>query len=465
MRRIHLLFVMSSFIVLFSCEKKEPEIEFSLDTPNEFSVSKGDFVDKIILEWNNPPKSHRIEVFRFDSTINNYKSIGFSETSNFIDSTGFIPNSYYYYKIRAFNSTEEISDFTNYDYGFISKFESPLITNIGYGTSKSSINIEWSIVNGADNYIIYRSGNNVDYTEMKTSDLNRYSDLENIIAGKTYYYKIKSVNNKLGQSDFSQPDSGYILENYSYTISFGDFSYGYGIEFDTNNKIYVSDNQSGIIKVYNSDYSFDRDLISTNQVLRGLSWSISGNLLAVNSGGGRSFEIDNSGNITSDLIISNSSMLREATIDNEGNIYVTDVANNDIVKLNSSGEFVKKWKMKQVSSGSSFYTSGLEYQDNKIIVSGVNSSKYVEIYDTNGNFIYQWKFQYAAGYMSQDVNGNLYFACFTNKVIKTDKNGKILAFIGDDKLQRCESVNVNSLGVVFASDENQPNQIHVFTIN
>ncbi len=373
MKRIHLLFVITSFIVFFSCEKNEPEMRLSLDTPE--------------------------------------------------------------------------------------------IINIGYGTSNSSINIEWSSVDSADNYIIFRSGNNDDYAEIKTTDLVSYSDSQNIIAGKTYYYKIKAINNQLEQSDFSQPDSGYILENYSYTISFGDFSYGYGIEFDENNKIYVSDNQSGIIKIYNSDFSFDKNLISTGTILRGLSWANDGDLLAVNSGGGRLLKIDNLGNITSDLYVSNSRILREVITDSNNNYYITDVSNNDIIKLNSSGEYVTKWKMKQVSNESSFYTSGLEIHNNELFVSGVNSSNYIEVYDLNGNFIRQWKFSYAAGFMSQDTDGNLYFASFTNKVIKTDSNGKILAFIGNDKIQRCESVSVNSLGIVFASDENQPNKIHVFTKN
>ncbi len=37
----------------------------------------------------------------------------------------------------------------------------------------------------------------------------------------------------------------------------------------------------------------------------------------------------------------------------------------------------------------------------------------------------------------KDMSGNLYFACFNSNVIKTDSKGKILAYIGDDKLQRC----------------------------
>jgi len=146
MKKIHLLFVITSFIVFFSCEEKDSEIEFSLDTPNEFIVSKGDYVDKIVLDWNNPPKTERVEIFRFDSTLNDYKSIGFSETSSYIDSTEFISEAYYYYKIRVNNSTNELSDFTNYDYGYVSGFESPIITNIGYGTSSSSITIEWNTV-------------------------------------------------------------------------------------------------------------------------------------------------------------------------------------------------------------------------------------------------------------------------------------------------------------------------------
>jgi hypothetical protein len=344
------------------------------------------------------------------------------------------------------------------------EISSPSIISIGYGISDKEVYIQWSITDSTDSYSIFRSDNNIDYSEIGSTDLTNWSDSINIISGQTYYYKIRAFSSNYGISDYSLPDSGYILQKYQYLSSFGSFGYGYGIEFDHNNKIYISDNQTGIIKVYNSNYSFEKELISTAQTLRGLAWSLDEKLIAVNSSGGKLIIIDDSGNIDSVFYVSNSSILREADIDNEGNIYVTDVVNNDIVKLSSTGEFLTKWKMKQVNNlGNSFYTSGLEFQDNHIVVSGVNSSEFVEIYDTDGNFIKQWKFPFAAGYMSQDNNGYLYFACFNDKVIKTDKKGKILAYIGYDKLERCESVNVNSLGIVFASDENQPNQIHVFT--
>jgi len=464
-RKISFTLITLFLFVLFSCEKKESEIKFAIDTPNEFSVSKGDFADKIIIEWNNPPKSKNTEIFRFDSTLFEYKSIGFSETSTFVDTMAFIPNAFYYYKIRVYNSSDEISDFTNYDYGYVSDFKAPVITDIGYGASDSSIEIVWNTINGAEHYAVFRSDNAEDYANIGTTELNNYADLENLVAGKTYFYKIKAINTELGNSNFSVVDSGYILEKYAYATSFGDFNSGYGIEFDENNQIYVSDNQSGNIKVYDSDYAFNRQLVSTGKTLRGLSWSIDGDLLVVNSGDGRLLKVDDSGNTLADFFVSNSFMLRETATDSDGNIYITDVSNNDIVKLNSSGDFVKKWKMKQVSEGSSFYTSGLEILDNQVIVSGVNESNSIEIYDTDGNFINQWEFRYAAAYISKDMSGNLYFACFNSNVIKTDSKGKILAYIGNDKLQRCMSVNVNSAGIVFASDENQSNQIHVFTKN
>lgn len=467
MKKINLVLILISIslFVLLSCEKEEKNINFTLDTPNEFVVSKGDFADKIVLDWNNPPKSEKIEVFRFDSITNAYKSIGFSETSSYTDNMDFIPNAYYYYKIRAHNSSEEISGLSNYDYGYVSDYKYPTITNIGYGVSESAINISWNTVNGSEFYKVFRSNNKEEYTEIGTAEATSYSDSESLIPGKTYYYKVKAYNAELGYSGFSQPDSGYILESYSYLTSFGDFYYGYGIEFDNENKIYVGDNYSGDIKVYNSDYSFDKNLIATGKSLRGLGWSIDNDLLAVNSADGKLLKVDHSGSITAEFNVSNSFMLREAITDENGNFYITDVTNNDIVKLNSSGELVKKWKMKQVSPASSFYTSGIEIQNNRIFVSGVNASNFVEIYDFDGNFINQWAFPYAAAYISKDIDGNLYFACFNSKVIKTDAHGKILAFIGNDKLQRCESVNVNSLGIVFASDEKQPTQIHVFSRN
>jgi hypothetical protein len=445
MSKSKLIFIIL-IITLFSCEK-ESIIEYTIDTPIDFKVSKGIFVDKIKLEWNNPPKAKQIEIFRYDSLLDSYKSIGFSTSNYFFDTINFIPNEHYFYKIRAFNSSKEISDFTNYNYGYVLRFNSPTITNIGYGVSDTEIKIEWNSVLGADNYSIFRSDNNSLFIELKSTEALNWSDL-NLISGKTYYYKIQANNSKLGSSDYSQPDSGYVLEKYTYFTSFGTFNNAFGIEFDDNNNIYVSDNPTGVIKIYNSDYSFKKDLIDTDKYLRGLTWSLEGNLIALDSEG-NILHIDNQGNIIESYSVPNTNLLHEIDIDTEGNIYITDISSikNEILKLNSNGDLLLKWKMEQVNSENYIYVKGLEYNDNfnNVIVGGKNGNKFIEIFNTEGEFIKNWDFPYQVEYISQDISGNLYIAC-GNRMIKTDMNGKILAYFDGD----FSTVKVNGLGDVFS---------------
>jgi len=342
----------------------------------------------------------------------------------------------------------------------------PTIVEVSYGNSSGrSIYIRWEdSLRNLPSYSLYRSEDNVNFSLLTDVHEKAYGDTNNLISGKTYYYKVKGNYSPDLSSDFSDVDSGYILQNYQFESTFGSLRYAYGIEFDNQDNIYVSDRTEGSINVYNSDYSFKKELINTNSLIRGLCWSLDSNLIVVNSNGGGVFEVDIKSGTKTDHFVSKSEILREVITDKQGNFYVSDVQNRDIIKLNSKWEFLKKWKMKQTtpSNNSSFYPSGLEYQDELIYISGVNSNRYIEVYDSDGVFLRQFNFPYSASYISQDAEGNFYYSCFTNRIVKTDKNGKLLALIGNGKLERCRSVNVNSKGVVFATEENQPSKIFTF---
>jgi len=66
-------------------------------------------------------------------------------------------------------------------------------------------------------------------------------------------------------------------------------------------------------------------------------------------------------------------------------------------------------------------------------------------------------------YIAKDIESNLYLASF-DRVIKVDTCGKVLATIGLGFLEAAKSVNVNSSGDVFVTDEKKPNTISVFRI-
>lgn len=338
------------------------------------------------------------------------------------------------------------------------------------GTTDGAIQLTWSPVVNALQYIIYRSENDSLFSKIDSTDQpDNYLDQLNLVSGQIYYYKIQysTLDNQL--SDFSATVSGSLREAYEYSFSFGDFLFGYAVTFDTQGNLYVTDRTAGEIKVYNANHDFVKDILvspnpSFQRILRGITWSINGNLLVVHSSGGEIIEVTTNDSIVGVYPVSSSSILREIEVDHLGNMYVSDVDNKEIVKLSSNGAFLKKWQMQQTNTNSSFYPSGIEIINNELFTTGVNGNSLIETFDFEGNLKDSVSFPYSAAVIDQDINQNLYMACFNQKVIKVNTNGNVISEIGGTTLRRAVSVSIHPTnGDVYIADEDQPDKIHVFT--
>lgn len=69
--------------------------------------------------------------------------------------------------------------------------------------SGTSVKISWKKVNGAKKYIVYWSSDNKNYKSFITVKTT-YTVKKYLTAGKTYYFKVKAVNDKGKQSAFSR---------------------------------------------------------------------------------------------------------------------------------------------------------------------------------------------------------------------------------------------------------------------
>lgn len=215
----------SIFIVLCSCKNEDDVINIvSIEKPINFIATKGTYIDQIVLNWASltPPES--FHVYRYDSIAADYTKIGETTTYTYIDSTVTIPNADYSYKVMAYNSEKEYSEFSDEKIGSIDKFSYP--TEIRVNSLKfieraiESIELSFPSVKGADEYEVYRSDNSINNFKKTATIHNDYiassyyyffKDL-NVKPSIKYYYKVRARNYRIGFSNFSNIFGGDIWE-------------------------------------------------------------------------------------------------------------------------------------------------------------------------------------------------------------------------------------------------------------
>lgn len=121
----------------------------------------------------------------------------------------------YYYKVRAIKKQK-----SGKGYGSFSGIKSCRalkksgITSI-CSTSSTKLEIQWSPVNGANCYELYRStSKSGTYKKIKTTTATGYTDT-NRTEGKTYYYKVRAYNlsgTVSGKSSLSSVKTGKTLK-------------------------------------------------------------------------------------------------------------------------------------------------------------------------------------------------------------------------------------------------------------
>lgn len=454
------LVIVLCLILLNSCTK-EKSFSPSIDFPAEMTVSKGSYVDRINITWDAPPKSKFFEVYRADSITNEYQLIAKTEASSYADTSNHIADKKYYYKVRVYNSEEEFSDFTHYDYGYVSKFLAPKIDHSPlFGTENNYISLKWDSVKGSSMYYILRSSNNIDFNLLDSTHLFTYTDNRNLIAGKTFYYKIKAFNKLVGFSELSKPDSGYIYQDYSLKRSFGNFTLASYIDFDSKSNIYIVDATAGKVKMYDKDYNFIKDFISVpGTTFRGIKFIQDDNVILAESNKGMIGFFDSNGNLLKEKTVANTVVLRQVTTDHLNNIYLTDLGNVEVVKLNSNGDFISKWKSSYIEE--TFGAYSIFFYNNSLMLSSVNGN-IVGFSDLNGQFLRSWN-GIGAACISMDKESNFYFACFS-RIIKTDSKGKILSILGKGDLKQAQTVSVNANGDVLVTDENNPSKVFIYQL-
>jgi len=135
-------------------------------------------------------------------------------------------------------------------------------------------------------------------------------------------------------------------------------------------------------------------------------------------------------------------------LDSQKNVYVTNYWERSVSKYNANGALVKKWTSSTGSASTNIYGLAID-SSNNIYVSDQLGGSFIKKYDTNGNFISNFKnAQY--GYIAIDRADNVY-TLEPSRGQKFDKNGNYIMSweIESDVYRAPKDIAVNSKGEVY----------------
>ncbi|MFC1461917.1 SUMF1/EgtB/PvdO family nonheme iron enzyme, partial [Verrucomicrobiota bacterium] len=200
--------VKSTNSVLISAFSENDTGYCKVPAPTGISATDGEYTDKVRLTWNSATGATGYEVWR--NTANSTGTatrIGTNSTSPYDDiSAGH--NTNYYYWVKSTNSVST-SAFSENDTGY-RKVPAPTGISATDGEYTDKVRVTWTGETGATGYEVWRNtvDNSGTAANIGSSSASPYDDATTG-HNTNYYYWVKSTNS-LGQSSFSDPDTGWL---------------------------------------------------------------------------------------------------------------------------------------------------------------------------------------------------------------------------------------------------------------
>ena len=189
-------FFMMILMALSSCQV----VTLTDETANAFVVtaSQGTTTDNSIeVKWIKTEFYANFVVLRSTSENGTYTPITHRiDAAEYIDTYNIIEGVVYHYKVQGYNDIGTATYITEPAEGFAGSgggFFPPKNITISTGQSTLSLELAWERAAGAWAYRIYRSEDNSYFSEIGETEILQYEDTT-VVAGKTYYYKITSLN-------------------------------------------------------------------------------------------------------------------------------------------------------------------------------------------------------------------------------------------------------------------------------
>lgn len=183
-----------------------------LPAPTGVSASDGTYADKVVVTWNPVSGATSYQIFRADDMWETKTQLGTvsgrSKMLSFNDSTANLGAIYYYWvKAVSKNGTSDFSDL--WDTGY-RNLQVPTGVSASDGTYPDKVRITWNPVQGAAQYLIYRSDSGSGGQVNIGGSVTTTYDDASASPGTTYYYWVKALWSFMGTlSDYSAPDAGW----------------------------------------------------------------------------------------------------------------------------------------------------------------------------------------------------------------------------------------------------------------
>ncbi len=177
--------------------------------PGELTVTVGEFADRVRVVWGPVAEATGYEVWRSTSATGAYQLVATTGHCAY-DDTGVIPETTYWYKVRACNRAG-CSQFTPPQSGKAASGQVPAVPTgltASQGTFTDRVRITWQASPRATEYALYRGLSQTgSFTLLTTVQGTSYDDLE-VVLGTPYWYRVRACGAG-GCSVLSDPVSGF----------------------------------------------------------------------------------------------------------------------------------------------------------------------------------------------------------------------------------------------------------------
>jgi hypothetical protein len=184
----------------------------SLEPPGGVQASDAASSEMITVSWNPVPFAAYYRVYRSGAADGIYLQVNGDINGTTMNDSSVVPQSVYYYKVKAFTDQGVESGFSTEDQGSTASADvlPPAGVKATDGYYSHMVTITWDSVLNADYYRVYRSITidgvyNQIYGDITQTTIND----KTAVINRLYYYKVRSFSNEGDSSGFSDPDFGY----------------------------------------------------------------------------------------------------------------------------------------------------------------------------------------------------------------------------------------------------------------
>lgn len=169
--------------------------------------AKATSYNKIKVSWKKVSNAKKYIVYRSTKKNSGYKKIGTTTKKSYTDKNVSLGTTYYYKVVAKKGSLK-----SSKSEAVKAKSAPASPKKVKVSVSGRKVKITWKASTGAKKYIVYRAtSKNGTYKKIKTVNSTTYTDKKRTI-GKTYYYKIKAVQNSV-KSTYSSVKKAKIKPN------------------------------------------------------------------------------------------------------------------------------------------------------------------------------------------------------------------------------------------------------------